>query len=172
MFAETEALFADPALSFEEAVTAEVAHGRTERRRHVVCHDASWINPTHWESDSVRFPGVAMVGMVERTITRQCKTSCERHYYLCSTRLDPVTFGRAVRAHWGIENRLHWTLDVVFHDDLARLRSDNAPENMAIIKHMASNLLRGTKPTMSLKNRRKMAGWSPDYLANVLKGYA
>ncbi len=172
LFAETEALFSDPALSFEEAVTAEVAHGRTERRRHVVCHDASWINPTHWESDSVRFPGVAMVGMVERTITRQGKTSCERHYYLCSTRLDPVTFGRAVRAHWGIENRLHWTLDVVFHDDLARLRSDNAPENMAIIKHMASNLLRGTKPTMSLKNRLKMAGWSPDYLANVLKGYA
>jgi len=172
VLAESEALFADPNQSFAQAIVEETSHGRVERRRAVVCHDAAWINPTHWESDSVRFPGVAMVGMVESTVTRNGQTSCERRYYLCSTRLDPVTFGRAVRAHWGIENHLHWTLDVIFRDDLARLRTDHAPENMAIIKHMVSNLLRAAKPTMSLKNRRKLAGWSTEYLVDLIKGNA
>jgi len=172
LLAETEALFADPHLPLAEVVTEEQSHGRRERRRAVVCHDASWINPTRWESDSVRFPGVAMVGMIESTVTRDSKTSCERRYYLCSTRLDPTSFGRAVRAHWSIENHLHWTLDVVFRDDLARLRTDNAPENMSVIKHMATNLLRAAKPTTSLKNRRKLAGWNPDYLIDVIAGKA
>jgi len=165
-------VFADPALAWPQAVTEETAHGRHERRRHVVCHDAGWINPGRWESDSMRLPDIAMVGMVESTITRNGQTSTERRYYVCSTRLDPQTFGRAVRAHWGIENRLHWVLDVVFHDDLARLRSQHAPENMAIVKHMAVNLVRSAAPTTSFKNRRKLAGWSLDYLAKVIQGIA
>jgi hypothetical protein len=68
-----------------------------------------------------------------------------------------------VRRHWGIENHLHWVLDVVFHDDLARLRSGHGPANMAIIKHTAMNLLTQAKPTTSLKNRRKKAGWNTGY---------
>jgi predicted transposase YbfD/YdcC len=172
LHAATEALFADPGLDLPCWQTQALAHGRDEHRRHVVCHDVDWINPSKWEADSVRFPGVAMVGMVQSTVTRNGQTSCERRYYVGSRRLDPETFGRAVRAHWGIENHLHWTLDVVFHDDLARLRTANAPENMAIIKHMALNCLRATQPTTSLKNRRKLAGWSDAYLENVLKGHA
>ncbi|HTR16393.1 MAG TPA: ISAs1 family transposase [Acetobacteraceae bacterium] len=172
LFEATEALFADPDLDLPTAVTDETSHGRHEHRRHVVCYDVAWINPTRSETDSIRFPGVAMVGMVERTITRNGQTNCERHYYVASTRLDPVTFGRAVRAHWSIENNLHWTLDVVFHDDLARLRTDNAPENMAIVRHIALNCLHATKPITSFKNRRKLAGWSTDYLEKVMKGHA
>ena len=83
-----------------------------------------------------------------------------------------MTFARAVRAHWGIENQLHWPLDVVFRDDLARLRTGYGPENMAVIKHFALNLLRQAKPTRSLKNRRKLAGWNLDYLEDVLHGSA
>ena len=75
------------------------------------------------------------------------KTSRERRYYLSSARLDAATFARAVRGHWGIENRLHWVLDVVFRDDLARLRTGHAPENMAVVRHMAMNLLHQAKPT-------------------------
>lgn len=172
LLADTEALFADPALIFANSETEETSHGRREHRRHVVCHDAGWINPTRWESDSARFPGVQMLGMVESTVTRDGQTSRERRYYLCSTRLDPVTFGRAVRSHWGIENRLHWMLDVVFRDDLARLRSANAPKNMAVIKHIALNLIRAAKPTTSFKNRRKLAGWSDEYLLKLVKGDA
>src|SRR5204862_5477619 len=95
-----------------------------------------------------------------------------RRYYLCSTRLDAATFARAVRAHWGVENRLHWVLDVVFHDDLARLRSGHGPENMAIVKHMALNLMRSTKASASLKVRRKKAAWNTTYLSQVVCGAA
>ena len=76
------------------------------------------------------------------------------------------------RGHWGIENRLHWVLDVVFRDDLARLRSGHGPENMAVVKHMALNLLRRAKPATSLKNRRKLAGWNLDYLDRLIRGAA
>ncbi len=71
---------------------------------------------------------------------------------------DADTFARAVRSHWGVENQLHWMLDVVFHDDLARLRTGHGPANMAVVKHMALTLLHQAKPTTSLKNRRKRAG--------------
>ena len=69
-----------------------------------------------------------------------------------------------------IENRLHWVLDVVFRDDLSRLRTGHAPANMAVVKHMALNLLRQAKPTTSLKNRRKLAGWNLDYLDRLIRG--
>jgi predicted transposase YbfD/YdcC len=78
-------------------------------------------------------------------------------------------FKGVVRSHWGIENRLHWVLDVVFHDDLARLRTGHGPANMAVVKHMALNLLKQAKPTTSLKNRRKRAGWNTNYLATVIQ---
>jgi predicted transposase YbfD/YdcC len=80
-----------------------------------------------------------------------------------------LTFARAVRAHWasehaseGVENRLHWMLDVVFREDLARFRTGDGPQNMAIIRHTTLNLLFRTKSTISLKNRRKRAGWNVD----------
>jgi hypothetical protein len=93
----------------------------------------------------------------------------ERRDYLCSTELDAETFAQVVRSHWGIENRLHWVLDVVFHDDLARLRSGHGPASMAVIKHTAMNLLTQAKPITSLKNRRKTAGWNQDYLEKIIR---
>ena len=73
------------------------------------------------------------------------------------------------RDHWGIENRLHWVLDVVFHDDLARLRSGYGPENMAVVKHMASNLLRKARNKHSMKVRRKLANLNTQYLETILR---
>jgi predicted transposase YbfD/YdcC len=69
----------------------------------------------------------------------------EQRNFLCSTRLSAQAFARAVRAHWGVENRLHWVLGVIVHDDLAWLRSGFGPENMAVVKHMAMNLLRSPR---------------------------
>src|SRR3954462_13947251 len=89
--------------------------------------------------------------------------------YLSSALLDALSFAHAVRAHWGVENRLHWVMDVVFHDDLARLRTGHGPENQAIVRHMALNLVRQTTPTTSLKNRRKLAGWDPSYLETLIR---
>lgn len=74
-----------------------------------------------------------------------------------------------MRGHWGIENRLHWVPDIVFKDDLAQLRRGHGPANMAVVKHMAVNLLRQARPTSSLKNRRKRAGWNTAYLESLIR---
>ncbi len=80
-----------------------------------------------------------------------------------------ASFARAVRSHWGIENRLHWVLDVVFRDDLARLRTGHGPENMATVRHVAVNLVREAHSTHSLKVRRKKAAWNNDYLETLMR---
>jgi predicted transposase YbfD/YdcC len=173
LHADVERLFADPP---KEAVTTfkttDGDHGRIEERTHSVCHDVGWLFSDRRFAGEPAFPGLAMIGMVESRTERGGRSEHTRRYYLSSTHLDAVTFARAVRAHWGVENRLHWVLDVVFHDDLARLRSGHGPENMAIVKHMAMNLLRSTKATASLKVRRKKAAWNTAYLADVLRGAA
>ncbi len=110
-----------------------------------------------------------MIGMVETQVERHGKTERERRYYLSSAKLDAKTFAHAVRAHWGIENRLHWVLDVVFHDDLVRLRTDNGPHNMALVRHIAMNLVRSPKDKHSLKVRRKLANLNPDYLETLIR---
>lgn len=171
--AEVDLFFADPppgALDTHETVDGE--HGRIEIRRHAVCHDVAWLFSDRRYPDEPRFPGLAMIGMVESEVERAGKIEHERRYYLCSARLDAESFARAVRAHWHIENRLHWVLDVVFHDDLARLRTGHGPENMAVVKHMAMNLLRQARASTSLKNRRKLAGWSLDYLEALIRQIA
>jgi predicted transposase YbfD/YdcC len=171
--AEVAAFFADPLPGMIEThQTVDGDHGRVETRRHAVCHDVGWLFSDRRYPDEPAFPALAMIGLVESETERDGKVLRERRYYLGSAKLDAETFARAVRAHWGIENRLHWTLDVVFRDDLARLRSGHGPENMAVVKHMALNLLSQARPTTSLKNRRKLAGWSTDYLDQLLRGTA
>jgi len=169
--AETVRFFANPPPGMLEPVFAVTGgdHGRIEERRHVVCHDADWLFSSRRYAGEPKFPHLAMIGMVETLVERNGKIECERRYYLSSAKLDATTFAAAVRAHWGIENRLHWVLDVVFHDDLARLRSGSGPQNMAIVKHMAMNLVRNPKDQHSLKVRRKLANLNPDYLENLIR---
>jgi len=107
--------------------------------------------------------------MVQATTERNGKISQERRYYLSSAWLDAKAFAGAVRAHWGIENHLHWVLDVVIHNDLARLRTGNAPQNMAIVKHIAMNLIRHPKDKHSLKNRRTLAVLNNEYLESLIR---
>ena len=171
--AEVEAFFAEPpAGTLDRHETTDGDHGRIEVRRHAVGHDVGWLFSDRRYPHEIAFPGLAMIGMVESETERNGTTTSERRYYLSSAKLDAATFARAVRAHWGIENRLHWVLDVVFHDDLARLRTGYGPENMAVVKHIAMNLVRRAKPRTSLKNRRKLAGWNLDYLHDLLRGTA
>jgi hypothetical protein len=82
---------------------------------------------------------------------------------LCATRA-----AEAVRAHWAIENRLHWVLDVIFGDDQSRLRTGHGAKNMAVVRHFAINLVRTANDKRSIKLRRKRAGWDPNYLAEIL----
>jgi predicted transposase YbfD/YdcC len=165
------AFFDDPPADMLEPKhnTTDGDHGRIEEGCHVVCHKVDWLFSDRRYTDEPRFPHLAMIGMVETRVERNGAVARERRYYLSSATLDAKTFALAVRAHWGVENRLHWVLDVVFHDDLARLRSLNGPQNMAIVKHMAMNLVRNPKDKHSLKVRRKLANLNPDYLETLIR---
>lgn len=161
--------FNDPGtVPLDTHVTNDLDHGRSEIRRHVVCHDIDWLVSDRRYPGEPRFPGLKAIAMVEASVGRGETTSVERRYFLSSLPLDAGLLARAVRAHWGIENRLHWILDVVFHDDLMRLRTANGPRNMATIKHMAMNLIRSASGKDSLKTRRKAAAWSHDYLKAII----
>lgn len=149
--------------------TADADHGRLEQRHHRVCHQVDWLKSDRRYPDEREFPRLATIAMVETATERAGKSRHEKRYYLSSATLDAEAFAAAVRAHWGIENRLHWVLDVVFHDDLMRLRTGHGPENMAVVKHMAINLIRHPKDKHSLKNRRKLACLNPDYLETLIR---
>lgn len=167
---EIERYFADALDSgLDRVETTDGDHGRIEIRRHVVSHDVDWLSSDRRFPGEPRFPGLKAIAMVETEVERDGKTSRERRYYLSSTPLDARFFARAVRCHWHIENRLHWVLDVVFHDDLARLRSGCGPQNMAVIKHMAMNLIRKAPGKHSLAVRRKKASWNADYLETIIR---
>lgn len=149
---------------------AEKDHGRLEIRRHSVCSTIDWLFSDRRHPAELKFPGLKMIGMVASETTRGGQVSHERRYYLCSKVMPVAAFADVVRAHWGVENRLHWVLDVAFDEDRCRMRTGNGPQNMAIFRHIAINLLRTTRTKASLKVRRKRAGWSTSYLADILNG--
>lgn len=94
-----------------------------------------------------------------------------RHFYLSSLPADATRLGHAIRSHWGIENSLHWVLDVAFDEDDSRIRTDDAAQNMSTLRKLTLNLVRQeTKAKCGIKARRKMAGWDNDYLLRILAG--
>ena len=160
----------DPAAAIHSRrETTDGDHGRIEVRRHLVSHDVDWLTTARRFPGEPRFPGLRAIAMVEAEVERNGSTSRERRYYLSSMPLDAKLFAQAVRCHWHVENRLHWVLDVVFHEDLSRLRSGAGPQNMATVRHMAINLLRAPRDKHSLKVRRKSAAWDTNYLEALLR---
>jgi predicted transposase YbfD/YdcC len=118
----------------------------------------------HWQ-------GLQTVGMVEAERSLNGETTTERRYYILSLPNTARTFGTSVRAHWGIENAVHWVLDVAFREDMSRIRMDHGAENFALIRHIALNLLRQeTSFKGSIKTKRLKAGWNNAYLMKVLYG--
>ncbi len=111
-----------------------------------------------------------MIGMVEAETERGGKVARERRYDLASAKLAATTFARAVRGHWGIENRLHWVLDIAFREDESRVRHGYADQNFAVLRRLALNLLR-QEPTarMGTKAKRLKAGWDHAYLLSILE---
>lgn len=146
--------------------TFDAAHGRTEKRRY-------WLTA---QLDNFRqrgeWAGLTSLGMVEAERTVNGVTSLEVRYFISSLSGDDAEkFGTAVRGHWGIENKLHWVLDVAFREDESRVRKGNAPENMAMMRHVALNLLKTattSQKRVSIQSRRKLAGWNHEFLAHVL----
>lgn len=114
--------------------------------------------------------GLRSIGMVEATRTRDGETSVAQRFYLSSLPPHAPQFAQAVRKHWGIENQLHWTLDVTFREDQSRLRTGHGIENFAVLRHIALNLLRQEPRSKSLPRKRLACALNPDYLLKVLLG--
>lgn len=125
----------DPAASMTTAKpSVDADHGRIETRTATVCPDVGWL-------DAHRWPGLAAIGKVTRIREMAAKTTSETAYYLLSSALSPERFNEVVRSHWGVENQLHWRLDVVMNEDQDRSRMGHAPENLAVLRHMALNIM-------------------------------
>jgi len=158
----------EPPTAFDEHADTDGDHGRIEVRRHRVSHDVAWLTSNRRFPGEPRFPGLAMIGMVETEVERYGASAVARRYFLGSAKLSAKQFASAVRAHWGVENRLHWIMDVVFHDDLMRLRTGNGPANMATMRHAALNIVKQINDKASFKVRRKTLGWDDQYLLNAI----
>jgi len=116
----------------------------------------------------VLLPGLACLAMIEATVTRDGKTTTRRHYHLSSRALDAAAYLAAARAHWAIENGLHWVLDITFDEDRARSRKDHAPENLATVRKLALNLLQTARRDISIRRKRKRSGWSDAFARSIL----
>jgi predicted transposase YbfD/YdcC len=158
-----------PCSEVERSETLGKDHGRIEVRAHTVSRAVDWIASERSYPGAPRFPDIATIAMVESRIERGDKIETERRSYISSRALSAERFADAVRSHWAIENNLHWTLDVTFHEDLSRLRAGHGAKNMAVVRHFALNLVRQVADKRSIKRRRKRAAWDPKYLLQILQ---
>lgn len=158
---EAALFFSDPVLRAECPCReeTEAGHGRIEERT-VRAADAAWLAERHPE-----WTGLASIASVtvRRTIKKTGATSTETRLYISSLPPDPVRLAAAVRAHWSVENNLHWVLDVAFREDENRTRKDHSARNLATIRRAVLNLLRREHSKLSLKRKRLKAAISPQF---------
>src|SRR5262245_4189095 len=139
-------------------------HGRYETRHYYVADVPEALRTrAQWRD-------LRSVGMVYAEREVGGRIEGEARLFISSLRAQVRAFARAVRGHWGIENQLHWALDVTFGEDASRVRKDQGPENLAWLRRVAVSLLRNEPTKASIKCKRKMAGWDDDYLLSILLG--
>lgn len=146
--------------------TCEKGHGRIEQRScWTINHPdfIAYLNPNQ------KWRNLRSVAMIEYKRSCHGKTSLEYRFYISSLAGDPQQFLSAIRQHWGIENKLHWVLDVAFGEDHSRIRSGFAAENMALLRHIALNLLKQeSSDTRGIQTKRLRAAWDNSYLEKIL----
>jgi len=151
-------------IKFRTLSTYDEKHGRKETRDYAVSDDVAWLLEQfpQWKT-------IKSIGLVESTRDTggDCKT--ERRYFISSLEADEELFAHAVRAHWGIENRLHYMLDVVYREDACRVRKDHSPRTLALIRKIALTIARSDKESKtSIRGRVQQMTWSEDYLERLL----
>jgi len=143
--------------------TVEKDHGRLEIRRYYQSDQMDWF------ADRFKWEGLKSVGMVESVREVDGKTTVERRYYLASLPLGIETLARAVRGHWGVENKVHWIMDVCFREDQSRARAGYAAENLATLRRLALNLLKQEKTKKrGIRGKQLNASWDHAYLLRLL----
>lgn len=171
LLAMVEEYFADPLIrtSLASATTTDANHGRIETRRAWVSHELDWMRgPKTACSEPVLLPDMACLGLIESTVEQRGKTTVTHHYHIASRALSAADYLDAARAHWSVENGVHWVLDVVFDEDRARNRKDHGPENLATLRKLALNTLNRARPDISVRRKRKRSGWSNDFARSIL----
>jgi predicted transposase YbfD/YdcC len=146
-----------------EASTADADHGRIETRRARIVTDVAWLAERHG------FPGLRALG--EIVATREDKTgrtATRRRLFALSQPISAEALLEMVRSHWGIENQLHWVMDVIFDEDRSRARTDNAPLNLAVLRRIALNLAKTNPAKGSIRGKLKRAGWDNSFLAALM----
>lgn len=153
----------DPSLyrTVTTEVTTDMGHGRIERRTYSLCMADDMLNQ-HFGWANLR-----AIGRMRSMVTHKGVTTEEDHYYVTSL-TDVQEFARAARQHWGVENSLHWCLDVTFREDASRTRKDHSAENFAVVRHFALSVLRSMDDKMSLARRRRHCAYDDAYLAKVI----
>ena len=148
--------------SIDKKTTSDKGHGRIEKREYFLTTDIEWINKRD------EWAGLNAIGMVRSTRIIDNVESSENRYFIASI-TDIADFSQAVRTHWGIENNLHWCLDVNFNEDKCRARKDNSGENLAVIRHIALNLYKSFKSVkLSMKAKRFRCSFDDDFLCSVI----
>jgi len=142
--------------------TIERGHGPVETRRYRTLGDLSGV------PRSALWKAMNMIGMVESTRESDGKVSRETRFFIGSIGSGVADFARAVRSHWGVENDLHWALDVALREDDCRVRETQARENLAVLRHIAMSRLKNDSTKLGIKTKRLKAGWADAYLEKLL----
>ena len=152
--------------AYDTVYNEEKGHGRVEKREYWLETDLRFLEGV---PDIERWANMNAVGMVKSVVEKNGEATFEIRYFISSL-TDVNHFAKCVREHWGIENSLHWCLDVGFREDDSRIRTDHSAENFAIIRHIAMNLLKRDDAKMSLRVKRHRCAYDDDYLINILFG--
>jgi predicted transposase YbfD/YdcC len=151
-------------IRFRSVSTYEEKHGRKETRDYAISDDVKWLHKQFpkWKS-------INTIGVVESTRDTGDEVKTERRYFVSSLEADEELFAHAVRSHWGIENRLHYMLDVIYREDACRVRKDYSPRTLALIRKIALTIARSDKESKtSVRGRVQQMAWSEDYLESLL----
>lgn len=166
-FADPDPRCGKPEVGFSSVTDIDKDHGRIETRTTTISHVVDWMHGDRRYPGEPRFPTLRTLVKATTTVEKNRIVSAQTRYFIASADLTPERAAQAIRSHWGIES-LHWVLDVVFKEDLSRLRRGHGAHNMALVRRFAFNIVRAGRGRHSIKTTRKAAGWQTAVLNQLI----